>query len=137
MYLPLSLYALDGLIVFLLLIISQCYQISELHVGRLRPPVSFTHKMISPDLKDLFQSVESVFCVPENTEQLSFAANLLKAVHSEEIASEIKLLSDRLDFLDCSMVFGDEDPGTICALDVDIVFNKDHLRVVKRVCRHI
>nr|XP_034310800.1 uncharacterized protein LOC105335643 isoform X1 [Crassostrea gigas] len=88
--------------------------------------------MISPDLKDLFQSVESAFCVPEDTEQLSFAANLLKSVDSEKIASEIKLLSDRLEFLDCSKVFGNEDPGTVCALDVDIVFNKDHLGVEKR-----
>lgn len=90
--------------------------------------------MISPDLKYLFQSVESAFCVPEDTEQLSFAANLLKAVHIEEIASKIKLLSDRLDFINCRMVYGDEDPGTICALDVDIVLNKDHLEVMKRVC---
>lgn len=90
--------------------------------------------MISPDLKDLFQSVESVFFVPEDTEQLSFAANLLKSVDSEKIASEIKLLSDRLEFLDCSKVCGNEDPGTVCALDVDIVFNKDHLGVEKRVC---
>uniref|UniRef100_A0A8W8M6I1 Caspase recruitment domain-containing protein n=1 Tax=Magallana gigas TaxID=29159 RepID=A0A8W8M6I1_MAGGI len=103
----------------------------QLELGRLRPPVSFTHKMMSPDLKDLFHSVESAFCVPEDTEQLSFAANLLKAVHSDKIASEIKLLSDRLEFLDCSKVFGNEDPGTVCALDVDIVFNKDHLGVVK------
>lgn len=125
-------YALNGLIVFSILRISQCYKISVLR--RLRPPVSFTHKMISPDLKDLFQSVESAFCVPEDTEQLSFAANLLKAVHIEETASKIKLLSDRLDFIDCCMVYGDEDPGTICALDVDIVFNKNHLEVMKRVC---
>lgn len=92
--------------------------------------------MISPDLKDLFQSVESALCVPEDMEQLSFAASLLKAVHSEEIASDIKLLSDRLDFIhvDCFKVFRDEDPGTICALDVDIVFKNDHLGVVKRVC---
>lgn len=93
--------------------------------------------MISPDLKDLFQSVESAFCVPEDTEQLSFAANLLKAVHSDKIASEIKLLSDRLEFLDSYMVFGNEDPGTVCALDVDVVFNKNHLRVVKKVCIQI
>lgn len=121
--------------VFLLLIVLQCYKILQL--GRLRPPVSFTHKMISPDLKDLFQSVESAFCVPEDTEQLSFAANLLKAVHSDKIASEIKLLSDRLEFLDSYMVFGNEDPGTVCAFDVDVVFNKDHLRVVKKVCIQI
>lgn len=93
--------------------------------------------MISPDLKDLFQSVESALCVPEDTEQLSFAANLLKAVHSQEFASEIKLLSDRLDFKDCSKDFQDEDPGTICTLDVDIVFNNDHLGVMKRVCIQI
>lgn len=97
-------YALNDLIVFLLLIISQCYKISEL--GRLRPLVSFTHKMISPDLKDLFQSVESALYVPEDTEQFSFAAKMLKAVHSEEIVSEIKLLSYRLDFIDCFKVFG-------------------------------
>lgn len=93
--------------------------------------------MISPDLKDLFQSVESALCVPEDTEQLSFAANLLKAVHSQEFASEIKLLSDKLDFIDCSNDFRDEYSGTICALDVDIVFNSDHLGVVKRVCIQI
>lgn len=125
----------NGLVVFLLLKASQCYIILELR--RLRPPVSFTHKMISPDLKDLFQSVESAFCVPEDTKQLSFAANLLKAVHWEKIASEIKLLSDRLEFLDCSKVFGNEDPGTVCALNVNIVFNKDHLGVVKMVCIQI
>lgn len=125
-------YALNGLIVFLLLMISQCYKISGL--GRLRPPVSFTHNMISPDLKDLFESVELAFRVPEDTEQLSFAANLLKFMQSEEIVSKIKLLSDRLDFSQWRMGFGDEDPGTIFAIDVDIVFNKDHLRVVKRVC---
>lgn len=95
--------------------------------------------MISPDLKDLFQSVELALCVPEDTKQLSFAADLLEAVHSEAIASEIKLLSDRLDFIhvDCSKVFRDEDPGTICALDVNIIFNNDHLGVVKRVCIQI
>lgn len=93
--------------------------------------------MISPDLKDLFQSVESALCVPEDTEQLSFAANLLKAVHSQEFASEIKLLSDKLDFIDCSNDFRDEYSGTICALEVDIVFNSDHLGVVKRVCIQI
>lgn len=112
-----------------------CYKISELR--RLRRNVTFTHKMLSPDLKDLFQSVESAFYVSEDTEQLSFAANLLKAVQSEEIVSEINLLSDRLDFSKCVMVYEDEDPGTICALDVDIVFNKNHLGVVKRVCIQI
>lgn len=90
--------------------------------------------MISPDLKNLFQSVESVFCVPEDTEQWSFAANLLKAVQSKEIASKIKLLADKLDFVNSFMDFGDEHPGTIHVLDVDIVFNKDHLEVEKRVC---
>lgn len=62
--------------------------------------------MISPYLKDLFQSVESALYVPEDTEQFSFAAKMLKAVHSEEIVSEIKLLSYRLDFIDCFKVFG-------------------------------
>lgn len=90
--------------------------------------------MISPDLKDLFQSVESALCVPNDTKHLSFAVNLLKAVHSEEIVSEIKLLSYRLDFIDWFEVLRDENPGIICAFDVEIIFNKDHLGVVKRVC---
>lgn len=100
----------------------------------LRPPVSLPHITISPDLKDLFQSVDSVFCAPEDTEKLSFAANLLKALQSKEIASEIKLLSDKLDFVNSFMDFGDEHPGTIYVLDVDIVFNKNQLEVEKRVC---
>lgn len=121
--------------VFLLSIISLCYKISV--PRRPRPIVSFTHKMISPYLKDLFQSVESAFCVPEDTKQLSFAANLLKALQSDKVVSDIKLLSDRLDFSKCYMVLGDGDPGTICAFHVDIGFNKDHLEVMKRVCIQI
>lgn len=131
-----TLYVLNGMngmiFFFLLLIISQYSKFSVLR--RLRPTVSFPHIMISPDLKNLFQSVESVFCVPEDTEQWSFAANLLKAVQSKEIASKIKLLADKLDFVNSFMDFGDEHPGTIYILDVDIVFNKDHLEVEKRVC---
>lgn len=129
----LYMYVLNGMIVFfLLLIISQYSKFSVLR--SLRPPVSFPHITISPDLKDLFQSVDSVFCAPEDTEKLSFAANLLKALQSKEIASEIKLLSDKLDFVDSFMDFGDEHPGTIYVLDVDIVFNKNQLEVEKRVC---
>lgn len=127
----LYMYVLNGMIVvFLLLIISQYSKFSVLR--SLRPPVSFPHITISPDLKYLFQSVDSVFCAPE--EKLSFAANLLKALQSKEIASEIKLLSDKLDFANSFMDLGDEHPGTIYVLDVDIVFNKNQLEVEKRVC---
>lgn len=129
----LYMYVLNGMIgFFLLLIISQYSKFSVLR--SLRPPVSLPHITISPDLKDLFQSVDSVFCAPEDTEKLSFAANLLKALQSKEIASEIKLLSDKLDFVNSFMDFGDEHPGTIYVLDVDIVFNKNQLEVEKRVC---
>lgn len=129
----LYMYVLNGMIVFfLLLIISQYSKFSVLR--SLRPPVSLPHITISPDLKDLFQSVDSVFCAPEDTEKLSFAANLLKALQSKEIASEIKLLSDKLDFVNSFMDFGGEHPGTIYVLDVDIVFNKNQLEVEKRVC---
>lgn len=63
-----------------------------------------------------------------------FVVNLLKVVYLDKIVFEIKLLLDRLEFFDFYMVFGNEDFGIVCVFDVDVVFNKDYFRVVKKVC---
>lgn len=90
--------------------------------------------MSSPDkLKALFQSIESVLCVPKDVEQMSFADDLLKFVHSEKVVLELVTLSHTLNLQRMKNVSGNEDPGTICVFDVDVVLKKDHLEVEKWV----
>lgn len=91
---------------------------------------AYTQIIRSPELKVLFDSVEKALHVPDDPE--SFAKSLMLASHSEETVSQIKLLSERLDFKIMENVSGEEDPGTICVFDVDVFFEKDHLQVVKR-----
>lgn len=81
--------------------------------------------MSSPELKDLFQSIESVLCVPKDVEQISFADDLLKSVHSEKVVLELVALSNTLNLLRIKNVSGNEDPGTICVFDVEVVLKKD------------
>lgn len=93
---------------------------------------AFPRIIRSPELKVLFDSVETALRVPEDPE--SFAKSLLLASHLEETVSQIKLLSEKLNLTKLDNVSGKEDSGTICVFDVDVLFEKDDLQVVKRVC---
>lgn len=93
---------------------------------------AFPQIIYSPELKVLFDSVETVLRVPKDPK--SFAKSLMLALHSEETVSQIKLLSEKLDIKKIDNVSGKEDSGTICLFDVDVFFEKCCLHVVKRVC---
>lgn len=92
---------------------------------------TFTQIISSPELKVLFDSVETALRVPEDPD--SFAKSLMLASHVDETVSQIKLLSQKLDLKKIDNVSGKEDSGTICVFDVDVFFEKDDLQVLKRV----
>lgn len=79
----------------------------------------------------MFKSIESNLQVPVNSNPWSFAKELMVAVHAEKLASDIKLLSVKLDLK--KEISENEDPGTICVLNVDVIPDKDQLKVVKKV----
>lgn len=97
-------------------------------------PDSVFHKMTSSDeLKDMFRSIESVLFVPKDVEQMSFADYLLKFVHSEKVVLDLVTLSNTPNLRRIKNVSENEEPGTICVFDVDVVLKKDHLEVQKWV----